>query len=293
MEEQSIPAIRHKRNVSRFFSEKAKYWRIIYDADAEGLSPYNRHDMNRRKEAVLDALDRFSGGNPIRVLDAGCGAGVLMEEIARRGHQVTGLDVSLEMAAQAAQAVGDSGLALAGCVQGDLEALSFRDHAFDAVVCVGVLQYLPGDKASIAELGRVLRPGGLVVVTLPNILRISNLLDPVYYLRGFRYLVHLFRRKTTPPDKSPDTSDVGSNRMFSNRRYFFGQLKRTFRESGLESIDVRCIGFGPLTFWRRPILPERISLSISDRFASVTGKAGWKWMGAFSNRWVISLQKGF
>jgi len=291
MGKKMTPVSNHKQNVAQFFSEKAKYWRLIYD-DVEGLSPYNRHSMNKRKEAVLATLDQFSGGNPLKVLDAGCGAGVLLEEIAKRGHKTTGMDCSLDMVQQAARAVEDAGTKLAGCIQGDLESLSFKDHAFDAVVCVGVLQYLPDDRTSIAELGRVLRPGGLAVVTLPNILRITYLFDPFYYFRGLKYLIHKLKRKKTGLDISPDSSDVGSNQMFSNRRYYLGQLRRAFRESRLTSVNVRCIGFGPLTFWRRPFLPERMSLSLSDRLENGSGKAGLRWLGIFSDRWVISLKKG-
>jgi ubiquinone/menaquinone biosynthesis C-methylase UbiE len=286
-----IPVSDHKRNVAEFFSEKAKYWRLIYDPDAEGLSRYNSHSVNKRKEAVLAALDRFSGGNPIRVLDAGCGPGILLEEIAGRGHKTTGLDHSRDMVAQASRAAETAGKRFFGCVQGDLEALPFKDHAFDAVVCVGVLQYLPDDRTSVSELGRIVKPGGMAIVTLPNILRVGILFDPVYYVRGIRYVIHLLAGKKSATGAAPDSSDVGTNQMFSNRRYFFGQLRKVFRESGLESVDVRCIGFGPLTFWRKPVLPERMALSLSDRLDRASAKSGLGWLAVFSNRWVISLKK--
>lgn len=283
--------VKHKKNVSEFFSEKAEYWKMIYDSDAKSLSKYNNYSVNKRKEAVVALLDQFSQGKPIKVLDAGCGPGVVLEEIAKRGHKATGMDFSREMVEHASRAAGNGGLKLCGCIQGDLEALPFKDSAFDAVVCVGVLQYLPDDKAGLSELRRVLKPGGLAIVTFPNMIRVGNLFDPVYYFRGVNYVIRHFTRKKSVTGGEPDASDVGSNQMFSNRRYFLGKLRRIFRESRMTTVEVRCIGFGPLTFWRRPILPERMEFSLSDRLDNGSKKSGLGWLAYFSNRWVISLKK--
>ena len=291
LEEKIIPASKHKRNVAEFFGGRAIYWRQIYDRNEESISQYYHHFMNKRKEAVLAYLDRFSQGDSLKVLDAGCGPGSLAEEIAKRGHKTTGLDYSLDMVAQASRSVESAGTKCARFIQGDLDSLPFQDSSFDAVICVGVLQYLPDDRISIAELGRVLRPGGIAIITFPNIFRISNLFDPVYYFRGIKYGIHLIARRLPSRKKPADPMDCSTNRMFSNRRYVFGQRRGAFLRSRLTSVDETCIGFGPLTFWRRPYLPERFSLSLSDRLDHASRRCGMRWLRFFSNRWVISFKK--
>lgn len=281
----------HKRNVAEFFSGRARFWRLVYDQGEEYLSPYDRHYMNKRKQAVLDILDRFSQGKTLRVLDAGCGAGGLLDAIKQRGHNVAGMDISREMLSQASRSAGNPDPKNTLFIQADLESVSFRDSSFDAVICVGVLQYLQDDKKGLQELTRILKPGGLAVITLPNILRISNFFDPYYYLRGIKYIAHRISRNASNRKAVPEPGDFSKNRMFGNRRYFPGQLRKDFNNSRLRSVEERSIGFGPLTFWQEPFLPEPLSLSVSDRMERASAKSGLRWLSFFSNRWVISLRK--
>jgi SAM-dependent methyltransferase len=114
---------------------------------------------------VLGALRRHppeTGRRPPRILDAGCGTGGLTRRLAACGP-VVGLDLSpvaLELAAT------PRGLSL---VRGDVASLPFRDAAFDAVVAADVLYHraVTDDRAALAELARVCRPGGVVVLNLP------------------------------------------------------------------------------------------------------------------------------
>jgi SAM-dependent methyltransferase len=62
---------------------------------------------------------------------------------------------------------GPSPYASAGCVNGDATRLPFADGAFDRVIAAEVLEHIPNDAAAVAELARVLRPGGTIAVTVP------------------------------------------------------------------------------------------------------------------------------
>jgi SAM-dependent methyltransferase len=96
------------------------------------------------------------------VLDAGCGAGRDLAWFEARGAVVSGVDVSEGMLRQA-------GTRVRGRLErADLRALPFADASFDAVWCMAVLLHLPkaDAPAALAELHRVLRPGGLLAVTL-------------------------------------------------------------------------------------------------------------------------------
>jgi 2-polyprenyl-6-hydroxyphenyl methylase / 3-demethylubiquinone-9 3-methyltransferase len=114
------------------------------------------HAINRpRVGFYLRQLGELGGR---RVLDAGCGGGLVARELAAAGAEVVGVDRSrgsLGVARRAAGPIGSFAPA-----QGRLERLPFAGGAFDAVVAADVLEHLPDLPAAVAELARVLAPGG-------------------------------------------------------------------------------------------------------------------------------------
>ena len=134
------------------------------DADLERrtLAAEDGHWWYRgRRSIVLDAARRSlpAAGRP-RILDAGCGGGAVLAELAGLGSAV-GLEPSGPSRERAlARGVGE-------VVDGGLEALPFADDAFDLAVCLDVLEHLDDDRGALAELRRVVRPGGALIVTVP------------------------------------------------------------------------------------------------------------------------------
>jgi SAM-dependent methyltransferase len=108
------------------------------------------------------------------VLDLGCGFGRHGFEAARRGGRVVAYDYARpELASVTATfgAMEEAGEVkadgYAGAVQGDATRLPFTDGAFDRVVASEVLEHVVDDAAAFGELARVLRPGGVLAVTVP------------------------------------------------------------------------------------------------------------------------------
>ncbi len=99
-------------------------------------------------------------------LDAGCGTGVFLLPLARRlvpqGATVVGLDLAEGTLGQARARVRAEGLPVE-CVIGDVEALPFADGTFDLVLANYMLYHVPDLERAIAELRRVLRPGGTLL----------------------------------------------------------------------------------------------------------------------------------
>lgn len=102
-----------------------------------------------------------------RVLDVGCGGGVLAEEFAKVGCRVTGIDPSGPTIAQAAAHAQAVGLAIDYLVAPG-EAIPFADAAFDIVYCCDVLEHVDDIDATIAEAARVLKPGGVYLFDTIN-----------------------------------------------------------------------------------------------------------------------------
>ena len=123
---------------------------------------YRTRDAVRRRRLVRDALGAKAGD---RVLDVGCGPGFLsaeiLEDVGATGA-VVGIDSSATMLAAAARRC--EGLGDASFLEGDAVQLPVPDGRFDRALCVQVLEFVSSVPAALAELHRVLRPGGRVLV---------------------------------------------------------------------------------------------------------------------------------
>jgi SAM-dependent methyltransferase len=110
-----------------------------------------------------------------RLLDLGCGGGRHAFEAARRGAKVIALDAGTDEVGKVRDTLGamvDAGEITdptgTGAVQGDALRLPFPDGSFDRIIAAEVLEHIPDDTDAMAELVRVLRPGGLMAVTVPR-----------------------------------------------------------------------------------------------------------------------------
>ena len=109
-----------------------------------------------------------------RVLDLGCGAGRHAFEAYRRGARVVAADLDHKELPPVSGMFGAMRLegkapphAAAAALSADATRLPFRDGAFDVVIAAEILEHIPDDAAAMAEIARVLRPGGTAAVTVP------------------------------------------------------------------------------------------------------------------------------
>jgi SAM-dependent methyltransferase len=116
--------------------------------------------VGRRELAFSLLRDSGAHRGEALVLDLGCGTGVVSQEL-RTMTRTVGIDFSL----QALEFCRDRGL---GClVQGDAEALPFETGTFDAIVSLDVFEHLPNDEAAFRESCRVLKEGGVLILSVP------------------------------------------------------------------------------------------------------------------------------
>ena len=120
-------------------------------------------------------FDRLGVRPGERVLDMGCGAGRHAFELYRRGADVVALDqntsdlaeVAVMFEAMAAEGQVPTGSS-AATVEGDALALPFDDGEFDRIIAAEILEHIPDDRTAMEELFRVLKPGGVLAVTVPR-----------------------------------------------------------------------------------------------------------------------------
>jgi SAM-dependent methyltransferase len=119
------------------------------------------------------------------VLDVGCGPGALLAALASRGREAIGVDVSLEWAVVAERAVAAAGGT--PCVAcGLAEALPLADASVGSVAVLDVIEHVGDPQALVAEVGRVVKPGGAVALATPN--RFSLAAEPHVGVWGVGWL---------------------------------------------------------------------------------------------------------
>jgi SAM-dependent methyltransferase len=115
-----------------------------------------------KMRVVRRFLDRLPSGT--RILDVGCGEGLLVEEYRARGVEISGLDLNYESPAVR---------------RGDITQLPFEAGSFDIVLALDVIEHLnfADQDQAIAEIERILKPGGQFLVTVPNLAHFSSRLS--------------------------------------------------------------------------------------------------------------------
>ena len=141
----------------------------------------NRHtltkdDIAKGYDAIVDKVGleprfyddciRMHSGYRGKILDVGCGRGFLLEKlkrVAQVGTQFVGLDISPKLVEIARENNPEARIDV-----GDAEAMSYKDNEFDFVFMTEALEHMQDFRKSLSEVKRILKPGGIFIVTVPN-----------------------------------------------------------------------------------------------------------------------------
>jgi ubiquinone/menaquinone biosynthesis C-methylase UbiE len=157
-----------KKHVEALFDSLA----LEYAREREG-----QYSFIAQKRLVIDLLADANG----RLLEVGCGPAVMAPDLLAMGFELQGIDVSAEMIRRAElRMAGHPREKRCRFAIGDVESLEFPDAFFDAVLAMGVLEYLEGYDRALHEMRRVLKPGGVMILTIPNRASAYHLARGVY-----------------------------------------------------------------------------------------------------------------
>lgn len=175
----------------------------IHDAD-----PQHEDAASPWYALVREYLGPVAG---LRVLEVACGRGGFVRELLLAGARVTGCDFSLAALRIARAKIASAPAHLfAAVTQGDAQNLPFAADSFDVVISCETIEHLPDAPAALAEMYRVTRPGGKLLLTTPNYANLMGLYELYARLR------HPARRDDQPFD----------------RRQWFPQIRQWLRNAG-------------------------------------------------------------
>ena len=203
--------------VNKFEELAARWW----DPHSE-FKPL--HEINPLRLEYIDRLASLAGK---KVLDVGCGGGILSESMALKGAQVTGIDMGEAPLHVARLHLLESGLEI-HYERIPVERLAAEQPAsFDVVTCMEMLEHVP-DPASVVEAcSRLVKPGGHVIFSTIN----RNPKSYLYAIIGAEYLLKLLPKGTHDYAKFIRPSE----------------LSRWLRQTPLESVDITGLNYNPLT----------------------------------------------
>jgi ubiquinone/menaquinone biosynthesis C-methylase UbiE len=249
--------------VTSYFESTAGFWREIYEQDDLGSLIYQA-----RYRAVLEQVDKLRLPRQARVLEVGCGAGHTTVSLAQRGFVVEALDVAQAMADSTRERVAEAGLAdQVHTGIGDIYRLPYPAGEFALVIAIGVLPWLEDRGRAVNELARVVAPGGHVLLTMDNSRSLSRWLDP-----SLNPLLLPLKRSVAGVLSRTGLRPQAARANFCPN----AEIDRTIAPHGLRKVWSSTVGFGPFTFFNRPLLRGPAGTRFHNRLQSMADRnAPW------------------
>jgi 2-polyprenyl-3-methyl-5-hydroxy-6-metoxy-1,4-benzoquinol methylase len=233
-------AIQYNRQQRPF--SRAKEYAELY----RGSTPI-AHFLNKRMTLILDRLASMAGG---RLLDAGCGPGILLSRLAGGKFELFGVDSSPEMIREANAIVGAQNARFAVA---RLDQLPYPSEFFDVILALGVLEYVTELEAALTELMRIAKPNAIILVSMLN-------RESIYW----RWELHIYRAwtalKSLLSGREPEPFEMPS---LCTKDALMGVMKKCQMEA--LSVEYYNVNVSVEPFARRhPELASRINQKIES-----------------------------
>jgi ubiquinone/menaquinone biosynthesis C-methylase UbiE len=194
-------------------------------------------------DMAFDYLARhFGPPSAEQLVDAGCGTGTKSLHLARRGYRVLGLDISETIVSQARKNTADAGFgATTEFRTADLTDIKLPSGSVKGAVCWGVLMHVPAVEKAIAELSRIVAPGGTLAISEGNKRSIQS--------SSIRLLKGLLRKERAEVQRTPagiEFWEHTSTGRFMTRQADVPWFIREFEKHGMRLVERRAGQFTEL-----------------------------------------------
>ena len=274
----------HQTQINVYFDLQSSFWKDIY----------SRGDIyaaihQQRYARVLDWVGQLGLEPGARVVDIGCGAGFLSLALAQQNFQVQALDAVEAMVEQTRRHVTEAGLTERISVNmGSITTLPCADEAFDLTLAIGVIPWIGRGKEparqAIQEMKRVTRPGGYLLFTVDNRLRFAAWFDP---LRNPLILGPKHWLKTLLARVGLRRQSAAKMQSYLHRPRF---IEKTLGEYGLVKLQSVTLGFGPFTFFHRPLLTNKAGIALHHRLQRLAER-GFPLLRGTGAQYIVLAQK--
>jgi len=252
-----------KKEAIQTQSDRADQFAESYETLAteayEDCFKYSRYRLHKLLEKYLP-----QEGNGLRLLDAGCGTGHHMAQLSARGYEVAGVDASQEMLEHARLNNPDAVI-----LEADVEEIPLRNESFDIVLSIEVLRHLPRSDKSIAEMSRLLKPGGFCLVTA----------TPLLNLNGYALI-----------NKMAHKIKIGDLAQHKQSFHTSTRLREEFSEAGFSLVEIHGVYIGPVN-WVARIFPKGLSAALKKWESIDEDLADKFFLRELSNMFLIKAVK--
>jgi ubiquinone/menaquinone biosynthesis C-methylase UbiE len=274
---QAIGSDIQQQRVADLFRLSVPAWEQIYHrADVYSVI------YQRRRKVALSLISELRLPSPSVLLEVGCGPGLITVELAQPGHRVYPMDIIPDMVAVTRRRAVDSGVGdqLRASV-GDVRRLQFRGGSFDAVVVIGVAEWIVSLPDLLKELARVLTPDGYLVISSDNTRSLHHIGNPLRYPGMASVRRAVYRAIERYSSREPQSGGFA---------YSPKQFARSLREAGLVVLQTRQVGFGPFSLMGWRFLPESAGLRI-DRALQTWADRGGSGLRSTGHVYVVVAKK--
>jgi 2-polyprenyl-6-hydroxyphenyl methylase / 3-demethylubiquinone-9 3-methyltransferase len=229
--------------IARFDAAASRWW------DPQGeMRPL--HDLNPVRLQYVERAGSLAG---LKVLDVGCGGGLLAEAMARKGAVVTGLDLADDLLQVAKLHALEAGVAVTYVLEAAEAHAAAHPGEYDVVTCMEMLEHVPDPTSVIDALGRLVRPDGHVFVSTLN----RTMKAYALAILGAEYVLRLLPTGTHTYEKFIRPSE----------------LKQWSRAAGLNVTDIAGLDYDPFTRQARLTTDASVNYLVHLRHARSTAAA--------------------
>lgn len=258
-----LPDTQHNAIRHDFEVKAARY------ADKYHIYTYDTRSYHIRNQLTLSWL-RKGGG---RILEAGCGPAILISSLEALGYCAIGVDL-VEQNLRTGQQRLQAEQTPSRLVAGNLTQLPFADEAFDEIVSLGVLEYVLPVQTALSELHRLLRPGGQLIVSLPNRQSLYR-----------RWEKHLYK----PISQAIKQLQQPQKPRYTRLEFAAHELPVLFERASFQIVHTQSFA-AQLIFQPFSKFFHRVSLCLAESIESYTDTPFWgKWLG--TEMFIVARRK--